>query len=261
MPRYLFLFTAPFCFGAAQPGAAAQQDEIQVYADEINKPGELTLQMHVNGTPQGVTTRNYTGEYLTNGGLRVSPEFAYGITKDFEAGFYVPEYVVDKNGNVHYAGSKIRFKYLPVQPNETLGGYFLGANLELSKLERSIYEPTVQAELRLIGGFKASEWLIAINPVFDWQLDKGYGHATPDFNYSIRVTRKITETFGIGAEYYSDLGPLSQPYSWNQQDNRIYGVIDIDMKPLVLNLGVGYGITDAADRWTVKAIFDVPLLK
>ena len=34
--------------------------------------------------------------------------------------------------------------------------------------------------------------------------------------------------------------------------------LDMGRKPCVFNLGLGRGLTDAADRWTVKAIFDLP---
>jgi len=250
-------------FGAllgAVPGAqAAQQDEIQVYADEINKPGEFTLQMHVNGTPSGITVQGYKNEYLTNGGLRFSPEFAYGLTRDIELGAYVPEGVTDKNGDSFYAGSKVRVKYLPLQPDEEKGGFFAGANIELSSLNRRIQESRAQTELRLISGYKAPDWIIAFDPVFDWSMSHLNGGDTPDFNYGIKATHNVFKGIDIGAEYYSDIGPLNHTYSWSQQDNRIYAVVDIDMKPLVLNLGVGYGLTEASDRWTVKAIFDVPL--
>ena len=259
LPQAFRLVALAVVTASSAPCSAAQQDEIQVYADEINKPGEFTLQMHVNATPKGVTSPNYAGEYLTNHGVRISPEFAYGVTKDFEIGAYVPEYAVDAAGHVLYAASKIRFKWLPIQPDEKLGGFYAGANVELTAANPHIFQPRYQAELRNILGYRSPEWLLAINPTFDWQLESGYGHANPDFNYSIKLTRKIAEGFDIGAEYYSDIGPLSQTYSWNAQDNRIYGVIDIDMKPVVLNLGVGYGLTAAADKWTVKAIFDVPL--
>ena len=41
---------------------------------------------------------------------------------------------------------------------------------------------------------------------------------------------------------------------WNKQDNRIYGTIDVDLKPLAFNFGVGRGLTEASDKWTIKAI-------
>lgn len=253
--------TLPVLLAAAFAGAAsaAEQDEIQVYADEINKPGEFTLELHINGTPRGIAVQSYRNEYLTNGGLRMSPEFAYGLTHDIELGAYVPEGVIDKSGNAFYAGSKIRVKYLPFQPDEEKGGVFAGLNVELSSVDRSIQQSRAQTELRFISGYKGPDWIIAFDPIFDWSMSHLGGGDTPDFNYGIKATHVLAKGIDIGAEYYSDLGPLNHTYSWNRQDNRIYAVADIDMKPLVLNFGVGYGLTEASDRWTIKAIFDVPL--
>ena len=36
-------------------------------------------------------------------------------------------------------------------------------------------------------------------------------------------------------------------------------VFDVDRTPVPFNIGVGYGLTPTADRWTVKAIFDIPM--
>lgn len=244
---------------AAGTANAAQLDEIAVYDDSINKPGEFTTEVHVNGTPKGVTTRSFPGEYLTDRGVRVSPEFAYGLTKTIEIGAYFPELAIDRNGNVLVAGEKVRLKYLPLQPDEKTGGYFAGANVEFARLDRHIAQSRTQAELRLISGYRSPEWLFAFDPIFDWNLSDGPASGTPDFNYGFKAARKIKEGLQLGAEYYSDIGPLNHPNSWNKQDNRVYAVADIDMKPFVFNFGVGYGLTDASDRWTIKAIFEVPL--
>ena len=237
---------------------AAQQDEIQVYADEINKPGELTLQMHVNGTPSGVKTPGFQGESLTNRGLRLSPEFAYGLTKDIEFGLYFPEAAVDKDGNWIFSGTKLRLKYLPLQPDEEKGGFYAGGNLELSDIDRHLEQARYIAEMRFISGYRGKDWMLAFDPVFDWKLSDGVASATPDFNYGIKTTRQIVKGLDLGLEYYSDLGQIDHVKPWNQQDNRIYGIVDIDMKPFNINFGVGYGLTSAADRWTIKTIFDVP---
>ena len=57
-PVWLLLGTIWFAvMGAPDPAASAQQDEIQVYADDINKRGEFGLEWHLNTTPRGRTTR------------------------------------------------------------------------------------------------------------------------------------------------------------------------------------------------------------
>jgi hypothetical protein len=67
--------------GASNPATSAQQDEIQVYTDDINKRGEFGLEWHLNTTPQGRTTPDYPGEITNNHGFRFTPEFSYGLTR------------------------------------------------------------------------------------------------------------------------------------------------------------------------------------
>ena len=75
---------------AACRAFAALPDEIQVYADDINKPGAAGLELHVNTTPKGTNRPAYPSEITTHHGLRVTPEFSYGLSHDFEAGLYLP---------------------------------------------------------------------------------------------------------------------------------------------------------------------------
>ncbi len=71
---------------AALPTYAAMIDEIQVYADDINKAGEFGLELHINTTPKGRSTQDFPREITPWHSLRFTPEFSYGITKDLEAG-------------------------------------------------------------------------------------------------------------------------------------------------------------------------------
>ena len=100
---------------------AAMQDEIQVYTDEINEPGERGIELHVNTTPKGVTTPSYPGEVINDHGWRVTPEFSLGLTKTTDIGLYVPT-VRSNDGNLYAAGFKMRFKWLPIQSSDT-GGF------------------------------------------------------------------------------------------------------------------------------------------
>ena len=57
---------------AAGAGSAMAdlQDEVQVYDDSINAPGERGLELHVNATPRGRRTGNYSGEVPPSGAIR-----------------------------------------------------------------------------------------------------------------------------------------------------------------------------------------------
>ena len=103
------------------------------------------------------------------------------------------------------------------------------------------------------------DWHFTVNPIFDWNLSDATASGTPDFVGAAKLVRKVAEGVEVGAEYYSSIGKLSNPLPWQDQDNRIYAVVDVDRKPFVFNFGVGRGITLGADKWTLKAIVTLPV--
>jgi hypothetical protein len=241
----------------AGAACATVQDEIQVYTDDINKAGEVGLELHTNYTPSGVGP-SYRGEVPANHALRLTPELSYGLSRDWEAGLYLPM-ILDQNGDFNLAGAKLRLKWLPFQLGEDGVGWYGGANAELSRVGRRYSQSRWQSELRPIIGYKASDWHFAFNPILDWDMSDGFQSAEPTFVPSVKLMKEVAKGIALGAEYYSEMGKIGHILPWNQQDNRLYAVIDYDMQPLVFNFGVGRGLTDASDKWTVKAIIEVPL--
>jgi hypothetical protein len=237
---------------------AAQQDEIQVYADDINKPGQFGLELHLNTTPSGRTVADYPGEITNDHGFRFTPEFSYGLRSDLELGLYLPM-LIDGDGEYHFVGVKYRLKWLPIRPKDDGEGWFAGTNSELSRVGYKFSQSQWTTELRPIIGYKGKDWLFAFNPILDWDLSNGLQSWEPTFIPSVKLTREISKGLSAGVEYYSDLGKIGHIEPWDKQDNRIYEVIDVDVKPLQFNFGVGYGLTEASDRWTVKAIIEVPI--
>ena len=247
------LLVAGCCCLGPGVASAALSDEIQVYTDDINAPGEFGLEMHVNTTPEGRKTPDYSGEVTPHHGVRVTPEFSYGLTKTLEAGLYIPTNH-QPGDNFDVAGWKARLKWLPVRGDEQTGGWFLGANGEFSRLQRKYSESPTTAELRIMMGHRSPEWLFAVNPVFGFNLSEGFSH-TPEFELGVKVARSISERLALGLEYYSAMGAINHIQSLSQQDNTLFAAMDLDMKAWTLNFGVGRGLTSEADKWTVKAIF------
>ena len=232
---------------------AALSDEIQVYSDDINAPKEFGLELHANTTPKGRRIPDYPGEVVPHHGLRFTPEFSYGLTDTLEAGLYLPA-SHDGSGNTTLAGWKLRLKWLPIHGSEGEGGWFLGANGELSRLQQKFSASRSGFELRFMGGYRAHAWLLAVNPVFGWHLSSGYRESSPEFGLSTKLSHKVTDTVSVGAEYYTGLGTTAKLLPHNEQDNTIYATIDVETKAWGFNFGVGRGITNAADKVTVKAI-------
>ena len=236
---------------------AVMIDEIQVYADDINPPGRFGVELHVNTTLQGRSLPDYPGEITPEHGLRVTPEFSYGLTPTLEAGLYLPTERTAL-GAIDLAGTKLRLKWLPLQPNPKQGGPFAGANLELSWLQRRFEIGRRAAELRTIVGWRSDEWLLAANPVFAWTLGGAEQSARPDFELQVKAARRIAPGLSFGPEYYAGFGPLGRAAPWSEQDHALFAALDVDRGKWVFNAGIGRGVTHPADRWTLKFIFELP---
>ena len=235
---------------------AGLQDEIQVYTDDINKPGELGLELHVNTTPKGVTTPSYPGEVMNYHGLRVTPEISMGLTKTVDVGLYLPM-VRTSEGDYQLAGAKFRIKWLPIQPDEN-SGWFGGVNLELGQVKPQYSQSLRSAEVRTIAGWKNKDWLLAVNPIFGWDLSSGYTHGSPEFTLATKVARKVSESLAFGVEHYNGRGRLNQVLPSDQQEKSTYLVMDYEGEPFDFNFGIGKGTTAATDTWTVKGIVSYP---
>ena len=240
------------------PAARADlQDEIQVYDDAINRPGERGLELHVNTTPRGRAVPDYPGEIVPRHALRITPEFSLGLTRELEAGLYLPS-VLRPDGRYEAAGAKVRLKWLPLQAG-TGGGAFGGVNVELSRVARRYSQSRVSMETRFIAGWRDRDWLFAVNPSLEFGLSDGFGGRRPDFTTGVKAARRVGDGLAAGVEYYRTSGPLARSLPWRQQDNRIYLALDVDREPWSFNVGLGYGLTPGSDRWTLKAIVDIPL--
>jgi len=235
---------------------AVLQDEIQVYDDEINAKGESSLELHVNSTPRGVQTPSYPGEVMNNNGVRVTPEFAYGLGHDLEAGLYIS--YVNYDNKFQYAATKLRMKWLPMQ-EEKGDSFFAGANLELANVQPQFDESRYNAEMRFIIGKHIDEWLISFNPIVDMLLSQPYIHQAPYFSTGTRISREVIPDLALGVEYYSSLNQVNQPINYQNTQQLGFLMMYYDGKPISFQAGVGKGFSNSTDSLTLKAIFSMPL--
>jgi hypothetical protein len=244
---------------ACLPGAARAdlQDEIQVYDDAINARGEFGLELHVNTTPRGRSTSDYPGEVPPQHAWRITPEFSYGLTDTVELGLYVPT-IFDADGRYDVAGLKLRLKWLPLTPPEGGSGWFGGVNFELSRLARRYSESRSSLEARFIAGWRSPQWLLSFNPILGLNLSDGLASERPSLDLGFKVARGFAPGLAAGVELYLAPGALGRRLPWQQQDNRLYLALDVDRKPWAFNIAIGRALTDAADRWTLKGILDLP---
>jgi hypothetical protein len=161
------------------------------------------------------------------------------------------------DGKLYAAGGKVRLKWLPLQAAES-GGFFGGINVELSQVKPQFSQSAKSVEMRNILGWKNGQWLVAVNPIFGWDVSPGYTHHSPEFTLATKVSRSVTDSVALGFEYYNGRGRINDTLASSLQDKTVFLVMDYEGKPFNFNFGLGKGITSVSDTWTIKGIVDVP---
>jgi hypothetical protein len=239
------------------PALAALPDEVQVYDDSINKPGEFGLELHVNATPAGRGQPDYPGEITPVHGLRTTFEPSFGWSEHLEVGAYLPfDHLA--NGEERFAGPRARLKWI-FHPSSSADPRFFGVNFELSHVKTAFEQSENFLEVRPLLGWHTATWLLAFNPAIGVPLKPGQRTGGPEFSPALKLARKVGDGLAAGFEYYAALGKISHPDAYSDQGHTLYLALDVDQGPLVFNFGVGRGLTGATDHWTVKAIFELPI--
>jgi len=235
---------------------AVLQDEIQVYDDEINDKGKASLELHVNNTPNGIQTQSYPGEVTNNNGTRVTPELAYGLGHDLEAGLYIA--YVNYNSKFQYAATKVRMKWLPIREDKG-DSFFAGMNIELANVQPQFDESRYNSEARFIIGKHFDEWLFSFNPIVGMPLSQPYVHQSPYYSTATRLSREVLPELALGVEYYSNVNQLGQPINYQNTQQLGFLMMYYEGSPISFQAGVGKGFSNSTDSLTLKAIFSIPL--
>jgi len=243
---------------ASRAALAADQvhDEIQVYNAEIAAVGQWTYQQHLNYAPVGQTQPEVPGGFSSNRSLQGTPEFAYGITDWWEAGFYLP-FAVTGSGQLLSDGAKIRNLF--VVPDAAKRSFFYGVNFELGyEMPRFASSPW-GLEIRPIVGVRNAQWEFIVNPIVDVSFGS---RGEADFAPALRLARNLGNDWYVGLEYYGDYGKIGDFLPLQQQSQQLFAVTDFKAGVVDVELGVGYGFTGGSDRLVAKAIigyaFPVP---
>jgi len=230
--------------------AHAQTDEIQVYDAAIADRGVFNLTWHNNFTPDGLKTPTFPGGLIPDQSLNGVPEWAYGVTDWFEAGLYLPLYSISKDRSATINGGKLRALF--VKPHAADGTFFYGINFEFSYNAEHWDPRHYTSEIRPIIGFHLHPIDIIVNPILDNSYTGGFKGL--DFAPATRVAYNLSPAWALAAEEYGDFGLLRHFDSPNRQSQQIYAVVDHASKSLNIEAGVGFGLTDATSKITLKLI-------
>jgi hypothetical protein len=245
---YARLCWIAIAFAAAPVVGIAQTDEIQVYDANIAEVGKFNLMLHNNFTPDGRKTPAFPGGVESNGALVGVAEWAYGVTDWFEQGLYLPLYSFSKNDGATYNGFKLRWLF--VKPHAEDHRFFYGVNFEFSVNQKQWDPRHFTSEVRPIIGWHLHPVDIIVNPIMDTSYTGGF--KSLDFAPAIRVAYNFSKKWAAAAEEYADYGQFRQIYSATEQSHQIWAVMDHSGKFLNIETGVGFGLTAASDKVTLK---------
>ena len=245
---------AACCFVTAGGPVRAAPHEINVFTDEIEEPGHVGLEMHVNFA-RGRGVPDFASEIPPDRSLRVMPELVIGLGNRWEAGLHLPMQR-DRDGKLHADGLRVRFKHVFEQPENT--AYFSGVNLEWGYDRPHLSEDRHNLELRGIFGLRTGPWLFAVNPILAWVANGPNRSSRPEFEASLKVAREIRPGLAIGVEQYSGFGPMGNFLPQREQDQMLYLAVDFEHKGWSINFGVGTGLTAGSDDRVIKAIIGIP---
>jgi len=238
-----FLIAVPHAFAADQV-----HDEIQVYNADIAETGQWVFNQHLNYALWGQTRPEFPGAFVSNHSLQGTPEVAYGLTKWWEVGFYLP-FAVNAEGELLSEGAKVRSLF--VVPDAAKRSFFYGLGLELGYETPRFSLTRWGLEIRPIVGVRNEEWELIANPI----VDIGLGEAgEADFAPALRLARKLGEDRFIGLEYYADFGKIGDFLPVREQSHQLFAVADFKLDKFDIELGLGRGLTSGSDGWVVKAI-------
>ncbi|MFN2645163.1 MAG: hypothetical protein ABR570_09245, partial [Burkholderiales bacterium] len=163
--------------------------------------------------------------------------YSYGLARNWEVSLQLP--LAFDSRRAAKEGDRVELQY--IAPHDEERGLYLGINLELARDARIAEQHFWTVEIIPIVGWRTGRWHFAANPGIERPLDGSHSAATPAAKIAYGPARSA-----VGLEYYSD-----------PQGRTLYLAWDGKAGKSDLNLGIGRGLSGEADRWVLKAIYEI----
>ena len=249
---FTFFILCIFLNGFRINSVSAASEEIQVYADDKEDPGKMSVDWHNSFVFSGRSTAQFAGEQPPRHVYRLTPEINYGLTKTLELGVYL---LSNRSEQGHWNGEGVKLRLKYIAPHEDQGLYW-GVNFETGKLARAVSLYPLNDQLKTILGWNLGVWNIAMNLNFDKSLNKGSGPVTESFAFKINYATHEKTRWGI--ESYNDLGAWRRWGYLNEEAKTLFATVDTEILGHELNFGIGRGFNGIGDQWLMKFIINTP---
>lgn len=245
---------ATILLGSAFAVLCSAQDpfEIHVYDYETLKPGQFTLEQHLNYW--AIASKNSDGTLApANDQVHMTYELTGAITDRISLGFMQLNAVLPGAG-FEYAGWRV----LPHFYAPPSWGWPVEAGLvvEFSFARPQFIADTAHVEIRPILERQIKNFEIVFNPVFARGLRGTLVREGWSFEPAARLAYGDSEKrrFVPYLEWYSELGPIPDLSSGSRQVHQIFPGVDIRLAPhLVWSVAPGLGVTPIQPRLVFKS--------
>jgi len=242
--------------GFALPAAAA---DFKVYPYSTPSEGVTELALWWTYTVQSDNTIDYFGQTLDKQGLhQYSLEIEYGLTDHWTIGGYA-DFENPKEGDFRYVQARaVAARYRFFEPGER----FLDGAIEIEYyLPRDQFSDSEKIETRVILEKDIDRVSIMLNPIFEKDVSGPDVNDGMEFDYAAGVYLRATPQLAPGVEFYGSLGELSNFKPKDQQEHYIFPRLGIHFfHGITLDVGYGFGLTQASDDQIVKAILEFEFL-
>ena len=235
----------------AEPTAAQDNYEIQVYGADLVPPGATMVELHSNFTASG-RKDVLDGVDATNHALHETVEITHGFADWFECGFYLFTSVRSGSG-WDIVGSHVRPRFaVPPKYHWPVG---VSISQEFGYVRREFADATSTWEIRPIVDQTIGRFYWTFNPALEKAFNGPLDGRKFEFAPNAMVTYNVTKKVSAGLEYYGGFGPLSDLQPWRQGAQQLFPAINYDFGPdWEFNAGVGIGLTDSAEPVIFKMI-------
>ncbi len=183
-------------------------------------------------------------------------ELEYGITNDWAIGFY-GDWEKPKGESLQYVQTRAvvsRFKLF--KNNERFfdaGVYF---EYYVPREAANGGQTGDKLEARIILQKETDNWDLRLNPKFEKGLSGPNVEESVEFEYAAALYRKLNPTAYLGLEAYGNMGEVAHMIP-SRNAHYLVPSAEFNLAPeLWWNIGVAFGITDAADDVTLKTFIE-----
>ena len=238
---FLGYFCSTLVFGQAE-------NEIQVYASPTIGVKKTIFELHNNYTFKGAKTLTVpkSARWVNH-----TLEITHGIAKNFELGFYT-FVVLSPDQKYEYLGNQIRPRV--TVPTEWKLPFGASLSAEFGRFRDDIFTDFYwQGEIRPIFDKTMGSWYVSFNPNIDAVLsgaNKGWG-----FSPQLKAQYSVRKKFGLGIEYYTELGSFSNFLPLKQEEHLLGPMFDLLAYPdWELQTGFLFGLTESSNHSIFKVL-------